>query len=397
MVLQPPGGMQGCGRIYPVSLWKQCSFPPARHVHAWELPFPQLHLNPLPNLATFPGGAGIAGICSLHERGEKAAVGTPTVPGTGCHRGTTLYEPPEKPRQEPNPGKAPGDARTSSPWGSHPGERRSTTMPLPKVPALNPDLGHRDPRRSRRLGVRGGQDGGGRGGWMLRGARAESSRDRSMSWGLFTGTRRRKGGSQNAGRARALFGTVTGGGERLPGVAAVPARWDGQLPGGCRQRSRYRGTHQLEAERPEPFGERRVGTAGRRGCRGRRGRRGGGVGPQPPQQHGGRAPSHLARQVPQVRGQRLPAALHAGGAAAAALSPQPALGPAPAATCPHQRGPPGRAERRGAGPGAGPALAPPPRCRCGAGSGARRVLGAAAPPSRDRPCPARPSPASASP
>lgn len=82
--------------------------------------------------------------------------------------------------QEPNPGKAPSDACALSPRGSHPGEARSTTMPLAKVPALNSDSGHRDPRR--RLGERGGRT------EVAEGvdaacAGAESSRGRAGSWG----------------------------------------------------------------------------------------------------------------------------------------------------------------------------------------------------------------------
>lgn len=44
------------------------------------------------------------------EGGEKAAIDTPTVLRKGGHGSTTLYEPPEKPQQEENPGKAPSDA-----------------------------------------------------------------------------------------------------------------------------------------------------------------------------------------------------------------------------------------------------------------------------------------------
>lgn len=143
-----------------------------------------------------------------------------------------------------------------------------------------------------------------------------------------------------------------GGGRQLPGGQAVTGGVASSAP-------RSGGTHQLEAERPEAVGERRAGAAGRcRWCRRYR-RCGGGLGPQPPQQPGGRPPSHLAGQLPQVGGQRLPAALHAGGAAAAALSPR----PEPPAT-PRPSHAPGHAPRPR------PPSAPPPARRWEGAGGA---------------------------
>lgn len=83
-------------------------------IRAWESPFPQQHLNPLPNLATFRGGAGIAGIRTKRGRRESCHQHSH---GKSSHRSLTLYEPREKHQQEANPGKAPGDACSLSPRG----------------------------------------------------------------------------------------------------------------------------------------------------------------------------------------------------------------------------------------------------------------------------------------
>lgn len=85
------------------------SHPPGLCVHAWESPFPQQHLNPLPNLTTFPRGAGIAGICSLHGKREarKLPSTLPRSPGKAARGAQPFTRHQRSPSRKRTPGKLP--------------------------------------------------------------------------------------------------------------------------------------------------------------------------------------------------------------------------------------------------------------------------------------------------
>lgn len=101
-------------------------------VCAWERPFPQQHFNPLPNLATFPGGAGTAGICSLHEKREerKPPPALPRSPG----KAAAGAQPFARHRRSPSRKQTPGSSQRCLclvTQGLTPGEWGATRDPPP--------------------------------------------------------------------------------------------------------------------------------------------------------------------------------------------------------------------------------------------------------------------------
>lgn len=194
--------------------------------------------------------------------------------------------------------------------------------------------------------------------------------------GLTSSRRSARRRSASGGRAPRAGAGGTGG---AGGAEAVSARSPRSSPAGGRRPTLVASSRRSAGSASPPpsmrVGRRRRRRAGRRPRCHPAPR----AGPAPP-----RRPRPEPRPPPPPARTPLPLAGDRGGA-----------GPGRA---PHQRGPPGSAERRWGWGGAGLALGPPPRRLCGAGSGAiplaLRVRGAAAaPPSRARPCPApvRPS------